>query len=142
MDRQPLSSTDKKTGARLNTRKTTQNHQLKHNMKMQILNTTTNENETLSYAPTGCDCLADLIAGSLIQYNREQERYEAPATEIEFWSNWIAAAEKADELEAKLAEKLGDKMAASDVSIEAASGVEFNDQPAARIEALQEALNA
>jgi hypothetical protein len=108
---------------------------------MQILNTTTNEIASLSYAPTGCDSLADLIEGSLIQYNREEERYEAPATEIEFWRNWIAAAEKADELEAELAEKLGDKMAASQVSIEAVSGVEFNDQPAARIEALREALN-
>lgn len=109
---------------------------------MQILNTTTNEIETLSYAPTGCDCLQDLIEGSLIEYNREEERYEAPATEIEFWRNWIADAEKADELEAELAEKLGDKMAASEVSIEAASGVEFNDQPSARITAIQEALNA
>jgi len=109
---------------------------------MQILNTTTNEIETLIYAPTGCDCLADLIEGSEIQYNSEEERYEAPADEIEFWGNWIAAAEKADELEAELAEKLGDKMAASEVSIEAVSGVEFNDQPAARIEAIQEALNA
>jgi hypothetical protein len=109
---------------------------------MQILNTTTNEIVNLSYAPTGCDCLADLIEGSLIQYNRKEERYEAPTNEIEFWGNWIAAAEKADELEAELAEKLGDKMAASEVSIEAVSGVEFNDQPSARIEALQEALNA
>jgi len=109
---------------------------------MKILNTTTNEIATLSYAPTGCDYLPDLIDGSLIEYNRKEERYEAPATEIEFWSNWIAAAEKADELEAELAEKLCDKMAASEVSIEAVSGVEFNDQPAARIEALQEALNA
>jgi hypothetical protein len=109
---------------------------------MQILNTTNNEIETLSYAPTGCDCLADLIEGSLIKYNREEERHEAPATEIEFWRNWIAEAVKADELEAELAEKLGDKMAASEVSIEAASGVEFNDQPAARIAAIQEALNA
>lgn len=109
---------------------------------MQILNTTTNEIETLIYAPTGCDCLPDLIGGSLIQYNPEEERYEAPATEIEFWANWIADSEKADELEADLAEKIGDKYAASEVSIEAASGVEFNDQPAARIVAIQEALNA
>ena len=109
---------------------------------MNILNTTTNEIETIYYAPTGYDCLADLIEGSLIQYNRAEDRHEAPATEIEFWLNWISAAEKADEMEAELAEKLGDKMAASEVSIEAVSGVEFNDQPAARIEALQEALNA
>jgi hypothetical protein len=54
----------------------------------------------------------------------------------------LAEAEKADEMEADLAEKLGDKYAASEVSIEAASGVEFNDQPAARIAAIQEALNA
>jgi hypothetical protein len=108
---------------------------------MQILNTTTNEIETLSYAPTGYDCIADLIEGSLIQYNRAEERHEAPETEIEFWGSWIAAAEKADDLEAELAEKLGDKMAASEVSIEAvAVGVDFNDQPTARIEALQEAL--
>ena len=109
---------------------------------MQILNTTTNEIVNLIYAPTGCDCLADLIEGSLIQYKREEDRYEAPANEIEFWDNWVAAAEKADELEAELAVRLGDKMAASEVSIEAASGVEFNDQPSARIAALQEALNA
>jgi len=109
---------------------------------MQILNTTTNEIETLTYAPTGCDCLADLIEGSEIQYNSEEERYEAPDAEIKFWGNWIADAEKADEMESELAEKLGDKMAASEVSIEAVSGVEFNDQPAARIEAIQEALNA
>jgi len=109
---------------------------------MEILNTTTNEIVTLIYAPTGCDCLADLIEGTQIHYNQEEERYEAPATEIQLYQNWIADTELGDELEAELAEKLGNKMAASEVSIEAASGVEFADQPAARIEALQEALNA
>ena len=113
---------------------------------MQIINTTTNEIETLIYAPTGCDCLPDLIADDTTVTWSETEDGDtiraASADSISFWRDWIAAAEKADAMEAELAEKLGDKYAASEVSIEAASMVEFNDQPAARIEALQEALNA
>lgn len=109
---------------------------------MKILNTTTNEIETLVYAPTGCDCLPDITEGSFIEYNSAEDRFEAPAAEIEFWRNWIAAAKEVDELEAELAEKIGDKIAASEVSIEAASWVEFNDQPYAQIEALKDALSA
>jgi hypothetical protein len=111
---------------------------------MQILNTTTTEIETLIYAPTGCDCLPDLIADDTTVTWGETKDGEtirtASADSISFWRDWIAAAGKADELEAELADKLGDKMAACEVSIEAASGVEFNDQPAARIAAIQEAL--
>lgn len=113
---------------------------------MKILNTTTNEIETLSYAPTGCDCMPDLIADDTAVTWGETEDGEtirtASADSISFWQDWIAEAEKADEMEAELAEKLGDKYAASEVSIEAAEGVEFNDIPSARIAAIQEALNA
>jgi len=111
---------------------------------MQILNTTTAEIETLIYAPTGCDCLPDLIEGDTTITWGETKDGEtirtASADSISFWRDWIATAEKADDLEAELAEKLGDKYAASEVSIEAASGVEFNDQPTARIAALEAAL--
>lgn len=109
---------------------------------MQILNTTTSQTETLVYAPTGCDCLADIAEGSLITFNRDEKRYEAPAEEIAFWRTWIADSERADDLEAQLAEKLGCRFSASQVSIDAASGLEINDQPAARIAALTEALSA
>lgn len=113
---------------------------------MQILNITTNEIETVIYAPTGCDCLPDLIADDTTVTWGETEDGEtiriADTDSISFWRNWISDAEKADELEAELAEKLEDHHAASEVSIDAVSGVEFNDQPAARIAALQEALNA
>ena len=109
---------------------------------MEIYNTTTNQTEVLSYAPTGCDCLADIIEGSEIKYNRENERHEAPQAEIDFWREWITTVEKADELEKELAEKLGDKWAAAEVSTRAVDGLEFNDQQQARIEALTEALNA
>ena len=108
---------------------------------MRIHNTTTNETEVLRYAPTGCDCLPDIIDGSQIKYNCEKERHEAPQDEIDFWREWIAESKEADALEKELAEKLGDKWAASDVSIEAASIVEFNDIPKARIEALTKAIN-
>ncbi len=94
---------------------------------MQILNTTANEIETLIYAPAGCDCLPDLIADDTTVTWGVTEDGEtirtASADSISFWRDWIATAEKADELEAELAEKLGDKYAASEVSIEAASGV-------------------
>jgi hypothetical protein len=112
---------------------------------MKILNTTTNEIETLIYAPTGCDCLPDLIAGdSTVTWGETEDGdpiRSADAASISFWVDWITSSEKADELEAELAEKLGDKMAASEASIEAASG-EFNDLPAARIAALTAALQA
>jgi hypothetical protein len=111
---------------------------------MNILNTTTNEIESLAYTPTGCDCLPDLIADDATVTWATDDGGEpvraASADSIDFWRSWIAAAEQADELEAELAEKLGDKYAASEVSIEAAAGVEFNDQPGARIAALHEAL--
>ncbi len=112
---------------------------------MKILNTTTNKIETLIYAPTGCDCLPDLIGDDSTVTWRETEDGDpirsADADSISFWVDWIADSEKADELEAELAEKLGSKMAAAEVSIEAASG-EFNDLPAARIAALTEALKS
>lgn len=108
---------------------------------MKIWNTTTNEFETLIYAPTGCDCLGELTADDdCIRYNADEDRYEADGAAIEFWREWIEEAEEADALEEELADKLGDKMAASEVSIEAASSVEFNDGPRARIAALKEAL--
>jgi hypothetical protein len=115
----------------------------KETYKMKILNTTTNEIENISYAPTGCDCLPDLIADDNTVTWSETEDGEtirtASAESISFWRDWIAAAEKADELEAELAEKIG-KTEAWNISAEAASNVEFNDQPAARIAAIEEAL--
>jgi hypothetical protein len=112
---------------------------------MKILNTTTNEIETISYAPTGCDCLPDLIADDNTVTWSETEDGDtiraASAESISFWRDWIAAAEEADELEAELAEKIG-KAAAAEVSIDASSWVEFNDGPAARIKAIEEALKA
>lgn len=111
---------------------------------MKILNTTTNEIETIIYAPTGCDCLPDLTAedpGVTWGETKNGDTIRtASAERISFWTDWIAEAEKADEMESELAEKLGDKYAASEVSSDACLGAGFNDCPAARIEALAEAL--
>lgn len=64
---------------------------------MQIYNTTTNEVETLVYAPNGCDCLADLAAGDqTIKWSEEHEMKAAPAESIKWWSDWIADQEDAD----------------------------------------------
>lgn len=109
---------------------------------MQIYNTTTKQTEVLSYTPTGCDCLPYMVEGSEIRYNHDDATYEAPQAEIDFWREWIATAEKADDLEKGLAEKLGDKWAAAAVSTRAVDGLEFNDQQQARIKALTAALNA
>lgn len=110
---------------------------------MEIYNTTTNTLETLVYAPTGCDCLPDLVAtDSGITWNQEEDRREGSESAIAFWREWIAEAEEADRLENDLADMLGDKAAAAAVSEEAAGSVEFNDGPSARIAALKEALEA
>lgn len=107
---------------------------------MKLLNTTTQEIETLVYAPTGCDCLPDLICDdNQITHNEEHGCRQGSAEAIEFWREWINAAETADRLEAELAEKIG-KDAAWQVSADAAGEVEFNDQPAARIRALEKAI--
>ena len=111
---------------------------------MQILNTTTNKIETLIYAPTGCNCIADLIADdssiTWTETNTMDAIRAASEEAIDFWRGWIATAEAADALENELAEKIGDKHAAAQISIDACDGVEFNDQPGSRIEALTKAL--
>lgn len=110
---------------------------------MKIWNTTTNELEDIIYAPTGCDCIGDILdSDECIAWNDDEERFEAEESAIAFWREWIEESEKADELEEELAEKLGDKNAAWEVSNDACDGVETNDQPQARIKALTAALKA
>ena len=107
---------------------------------MKIYNTDTNETVDITYGRNGCDSMPDLTADcDGINYNADEERYEADSAEITWWKEWVVKSERADALERELAEQVGTE-AAWRISADACDDVEFNDQPVARIEALITAL--
>lgn len=74
---------------------------------MNIYNTDTKETISLTYAPTGCDCLGEISASDdQIKYNRETETHEANTATIEWWTNWITAQTEADAIAAAAREVL------------------------------------
>jgi hypothetical protein len=97
---------------------------------MNIYNTDTGATVTLTYAPTGCDCLRDISADdSNIRYNADEERYEADSDTIAWWASWIEATEEADAIVAALKEEVDGEEVES-ARIAACDGQEMADHAA------------
>jgi hypothetical protein len=120
---------------------------------MKIFNTTTNEVETLTYydrsqnASQQQDSSADVTAGDPnITFDPNEGHYQASGEAIDYWRQWFAKSETADDLERELRQMARGKGLdwirgrITEVNQEAGwSG--FDDVPAERIKAF-EALRA